>query len=372
MRDYCSFKLEGERLRTEHCDTNNTGCKTSKSHCELQQENAIWNVSHFVNSLVAKQNKNYGSDNYFCFLLSLSAFFVGVGFLLLVCCSERNVFAGDIRRLTDDGQLKFAPVFTNKGKAIVYSVRHHPQRVVLMRLNVSDGTGDLVLPNGMASQFDPDYSHDGRYLCYSRSGFGRQLSLVIVDTSLHTEFAFDPPGTSRSTTRTPRFLPNSDRIIFTLNGTRGQQIASVNLQGQDPQHLTESGGINAWPAVSPDGKRVVFSSSRDGAFNLYLMDVDGHNVLRLTNSPTSDIHASWSPSGKHIAFTSLRDRNYEIYVLQADGTNLKRVTQHPERDDFAVWHPDGKHLLTVAERKGKFDLYLSRLEESLTSGGNSQ
>ena len=157
-----------------------------------------------------------------------------------------------------------------------------------------------------------------------------------------------------------------------LNGTRGQQIASVNLQGQDPQHLTESGGVNAWPAVSPDGKRVVFSSSRDGAFNLYLMDVDGHNVLRLTNSPTSDIHASWSPSGKHIAFTSLRDGNYEIYVLQADGLNLNRVTQHPERDDFSVWHPDGKHLLTVAERKGKFDLYLSRLEEALTSGGNSQ
>ncbi len=295
------------------------------------------------------------------FLLRL--FCVTAIFLLQGWCDVREVFAEDVRRLTDDGQLKFSPVFTNGGRAVVYSVHHRPQRVVLTKLNLSDGSRELVLPAGMASQFDPDYSGDGRHLCYSRSGHDRQLSLVIIDTSLQTEIAFAPPGTSRSTTRTPRFVPNNDRIIFTLNGSRGQQIASVNLQGRDLQHLTESGGVNAWPAVSPDGRRVVFSSSREGAFDLHLMDVDGRHVDRLTNSPTSDFHASWSPCGKRIAFTSSRDGNYEIYVIQADGSDLRRVTRHPERDDFAVWHPDGRQLLTIAERKGKSDLYLSRLEE---------
>jgi len=101
-----------------------------------------------------------------------------------------------------------------------------------MRLKLSDGSRELVFPDGTASQFDPAYSRDGRFIGYARSGHSVQLSLVIVDTELEKEYAFDPPGTSRSTARTPRFTPDGQRVIFTLNGPRGQQIASVGKRSE--------------------------------------------------------------------------------------------------------------------------------------------
>ena len=323
----------------------NATCSTT--FCEPSRQSETWQVACDVSG---------------CRWLSL----VGV---LLIALSPYDLvilWAGESQRLTDDGKLKFSPVFIRGGDEIIYSVHHQPKRVVLMRLKLSDGSRELVLPDGTASQFDPAYSRDGRFIGYARSGHSVQLSLVIVDTELEKEYAFDPPGTSRSTARTPRFTPDGQRVIFTLNGSRGQQIASVDWQGKDLRYLTESSDINAWPCLSPDGSRVVFSSSRNGAYNLYLMDLDGSNLVRLTRNSTSDMHATWSPQGDRIAFTSSRNGNYEIYVIDRDGENLQMVTDHPERDDFPAWHPDGNHLVTVAERKGRFDLYLIPVNTAVT------
>ena len=282
--------------------------------------------------------------------------------LLAVLLLPGSLWAAEpSQQLTRDGKQKFAPVFVENGQAVVYSTLQRAQRVVLQRLQLTDGSQQLVLPEGNASQFDVDYSRDGRLLCYAKSDFDRQLKLVILNIQDQREFIFSPPGTQRSTVRTPRFLPGNGGVIFTVNGARGQQIVAVDLKAKNPKELTTSNGANGWPAVSPDGEQIVFSSSRKGAFNLYVMRRDGTGLRRLTESPTSDLHASWSPDGKRIAFTSTRDGNYEIYLVNIDGTQLRRVTNHPERDDFAIWHPDGKRLLTVAERKGRFDLYLTKI-----------
>lgn len=284
--------------------------------------------------------------------------------MLLVALVVINTssLAAEPVRITKDGKLKLAPVFINGGKEVVYSVHAEPKRVVLMKLDLDDGSPSMVLPDGRASQFDVSYSADGKYLAYAKSDTDRQLKLVILDIAQGIESVFAPPGTQRSTVRTPRFLSATKRVIFTLNGPGGQQIASVDLKAADLKGLTTSNGANAWPAVSPDGKQIVFSSSRAGAFNLYTMNVDGSDVKRLTDSPASDLHASWSPDGKRIAFTSARDGNYEVYVVNVDGGKLRRTTNHPERDDFPVWHPDGKRLLTIAERGGRFDLYFTDVD----------
>ena len=270
--------------------------------------------------------------------------------------------AAEPQRLTYDGKLKLSPVFIAGSTEIVYSVHEYPTRVMIKRLIVSDGTQHHELPEGQASQFDAEFSRDQHYFVYSKSDTDRQLKLVIIDRRKGEEFVFFPPGTQRSTVRSPRILPDLSRVIFTLNGPGGQQIASVNLQAKDLQPLTTSDGTNGWPAVSPDGKYIVFSSSRAGPFDLYVMNADGSGTKRLTQSPASDFHASWSPDGKRIAFTSARDANYEIYVIGADGENLRRITHHPERDDFPIWHSDGEQLLTIAERDGEFDLYLTKID----------
>lgn len=277
--------------------------------------------------------------------------------MLLLCFVSTGLNADEPRQLTSDGTLKFAPVFTAGGREIVFATHAVPKQVALKRLKLSDGSQELVHPSLSDHQFDPEFSSDGRYHCFVMSAKSPQLVLVIQDKKTNKQYTFQPPG-ARSTVRTPRMMPDNSRVVFTLSSPGGQQIASVNMQGQDLKKLTQSAGTNCWPAVSPDGKQIAFSSSREGSFDLYVMNADGSGVRRLTGSRFRDVRPAWSPDGKRIAFASARDGNYEIYMIDADGANLIRLTNHAERDDYPTWHPNGRQLLVVAERAGRHDLYL--------------
>ena len=266
--------------------------------------------------------------------------------------------AAEPQRVTRDGQLKFAPVFIDGGKTLVYSAPNQPKRVSIIRLDLATGKQTLYYPIGSDSQFDIAFSRDRKLECFARSGGPRQLSLVIRNLVTGNDVVFDPPGAQRSTVRSPRFTPDGQRIVMTMNAPGGQQIVSLNLQGKDVRRLTASNGINGWPDISPDGKTIVFSSSRNGALDLWLMDANGDRQRSLVRSSRRDIYPAWSPDGQRIAFTSARDGNQEVYIVDRDGGNLRRVTRHPERDGFPIWHPDGRRLLTISERGGRFDFYL--------------
>lgn len=282
---------------------------------------------------------------------------VGAMIFSIFCLLIGTLSAAEPVRLTTDGQRKLAPSFVSGGEAVIYSAYTVPTRVTIVRLNLADGKRDLVYSTGSAHQFDPSFSADGRYQAYCRSMSSPQIALVIRDTKLDKEAIFTPTG-GRSTARGARIMPDNSRVIFTLSAPGGQQIASVNMQGEDINKLTETVGINFGPAISPDGKRIAFSSARDGQLDIYVMNADGSDVRRLTETAGRELRPAWSPSGARIAFTSVRDGNHEIYVMNDDGGNVTRVTSHPEMDDWPVWHPDGKRLLTVSQRRGRFDLYL--------------
>ena len=69
--------------------------------------------------------------------------------------------------------------------------------------------------------------------------------------------------------------------------------------------------------------------------DVYVIDVDGSGERRLTNSPGLDGFPAWSPDGKRIAFVSARDNgNCEIYVIDADGSGQERLTRTPDDEYF--------------------------------------
>ena len=223
-------------------------------------------------------------------------------------------------------------------------------------LKVANGSTERLHPEATTAEFEATFTPDGRSYAFIQSRANLNLKLVIRDTKQGKDAVFDPGGGFASMSR-PSIAPDGSRIVFSIPGNNGQQLHSVNAQGQDRKPLTQA-SLNNWPAFSPDGKHIAFASSRDGDFEIYAMNADGAKVRRLTKSPGLDMRPAWSPDGKQLAFTSNRDGNYEIYVMNADGTNVRRATNHPERDDYAAWHPDGKRLAIVSERSGKFDLYL--------------
>jgi TolB protein len=260
-------------------------------------------------------------------------------------------------QLTRDGQRKLAPVFTPDGSAVVYAAHEFPNLVSLQRYPLPDGPAGRLHPALTAHQFDPAFSPDGRYHAYALSTGSPQLVLVIQDTRDRSEVTFRPQD-ARATVRGLCFTPDGSRVVFGLGDVGGQQIASVNVRGQDLRRITQSAGLNVWPAVSPDGRHIAFSSSREGNYDIYVMDADGGGVRRLTDSPGLDVRPAWSPDGRRIAFVSNRDGCYALYVMDADGSRARRITHPPERYDYPTWHRDGRRLLAVGERGGKFDLYL--------------
>lgn len=265
-------------------------------------------------------------------------------------------------RLTQDGKRKLAPVFTAGGQEVVFAVHESPNLVAIKRLKLADGSMERLHPASVAHQFDPAFSPDGRYHCFSMSSTSPQLVLVIQDLKEKKEATFRPRD-ARATVRGLTVAPDGSRVVFSLSDGGGHQLASVNMQGQDLKKLTEATGMNCWPAFSPDGRNIAFCSSRDGDIQLYVMNAAGGEVRRLTKGPGLCLRPAWSPDGKRLAFTSNHDGNYEIYVMNADGSQPSRITDHPETDDYAAWHPDGKRVLTVSERGGKFDLYLHRVPD---------
>lgn len=279
---------------------------------------------------------------------------------VLTCLCGSSSFplaAGEPRQLTHDGRAKQDPVFAPQGDAVDFAVYDSPIQISLMRLRLSDGEQTRINPKANTSEFEPAYSRSGSHMSFVQSRGNLNLKLIIRDLKTGQDSVFDPGG-GFSGMHSPAFQPGTDRVFISIPGKGGQQLASVNLQGQDRREVTTWSGFTNWPSFSPDGREVLFASSKDGDFEIYVMNTDGSNLRRLTESPGRDTRPQFSPDGSQISFVSVRDGNTEVYVMDRYGNRVRRLTNHPERDDFPAWHPDGHRLVLMSERLGKTDLYL--------------
>ena len=154
------------------------------------------------------------------------------------------------------------------------------------------------------------------------------------------------------------------QIAFSSNRDGNYEIYVMDINGDNPQKLTNHPHADINPSWSPDGKRIAFMSARDGhgghgpsIYEIYVMDADGGNQHRLTNNPSDDRYPSWSPDGKRIAFESDRDaegkpHGIDIYVMDADGGNQHRLTNNLTEDQYPSWSPDGQRIVFSARREG--------------------
>lgn len=280
----------------------------------------------------------------------------GIAFVLFLACTS-SLLAAEPLQLTRDGRAKQDPVFAPEGEAIDFAVYETQIQMSLMRLTLADGKQSRLHPQANTNEFEPGYSRQGTHIAFVQSRGNLNLKLVIRDLKTKQDAVFDAGG-GFSGMHCPAFQPGTDRVFLSLPAKGGQQLVSLNLQGQDRREITTWSGITNWPSFSPTGRELVFGSSRDGDFEIYLMQADGTNLMRLTEQPGRDVRPRFSPDGSQIAFVSIRDGNSEVYVMGRLGSHLRRVTNHPERDDYPNWTPDGKQLVFVSERGGKSDLYL--------------
>lgn len=168
----------------------------------------------------------------------------------------------------------------------------------------ADGSKTNRLTNSSESEFDLNWSPDGKFIIYAHSSQGAPSELALVQVATGKSYA-----------------------------------------------LTSTKGYEGFPTWSPDGKQIayVYSESGDAPLQLWVMDSNGKNAHLLLNMPVVFGKIDWSPQDPSIAFVSGTSKGDcgDIYVVKADGSSLARLTYLPNCATDVAWSPDGNHLAFV-------------------------
>ena len=164
-----------------------------------------------------------------------------------------------------------------------------------------------------------------------------------------------PPPINDTTNYTPRWAPDSRRLVFSRRDAGRWALYVIDVDGTGLRRITPSDATfnDREPSWSPDGRRVAFDSDRNGNRDIYAMDVDRSTGVRvLAAHPGIDRMPSWSPDGRTIVFVSDRSGSSELWSVHADGQEVKRITEGSTSNDVLrpAWSPRGDRIAYAANR----------------------
>lgn len=168
----------------------------------------------------------------------------------------------DQTRLTFHEGNEFA--FSPDGNSIVY---HSGVDIYLMDAN---GSNQLQLTAGRLNDITPVFLPNGQKIafCSYRSGNGPCLFIMNKDGSSQTRLTSE--GASD-----PRCSPSSNNITFTFFANSGNEVNTINMNGQNRKRFPHPGFRDELGTISPDGSKVVFSSRATGGgpSDIYMWDI---------------------------------------------------------------------------------------------------
>jgi dipeptidyl aminopeptidase/acylaminoacyl peptidase len=130
----------------------------------------------------------------------------------------------------------------------------------------------------------------------------------------------------------PAWSPDGSQIAFTRRSGGGPAIWTVPAVGGTPVRLLRKASDPTW---APDGLTIAFVRRADRNTDVWAADADGSNARRLTSSPAVDFEPSWGPS--KIAFVSGRDGRRSIWLMNGTGRRERRLTGGKGSDRSPTW-----------------------------------
>lgn len=247
------------------------------------------------------------------------------------------------------------PSWSPDGREIAFSMDGRIWRIPV------EGGAATQITTGPGYDFEPDWSHDGARLVFSRDVSGN-LDIYAVSREGEEE---------RRLTEEPalEFHPRFDR--------KGGIVYASAVSGNfDLYRLASEEGaahpLYDWPSneIQPDpssaGDEIVFVSSRSGRIGAGGIFVDGKEIQFEETSFRT--RPAFSPDGKTIAFVSDAGGSRAIFLLPAGGGIPLPLTREADLDAFApAWSPDGEQIVYVVNRGGKGALEIQPIQ-----GGSSR
>jgi Tol biopolymer transport system component len=191
----------------------------------------------------------------------------------------------------------------------------------------------------------PNWSRDGTYLLFNRSGRIYRLPVAggdprLVDTQFATRCNNDH-GLS----------PDGSLLVISDQSQEGRSlIYTLPVAGGAPRRVTAR-GPSYWHGWSPDGKTLAFCGEREGEFDIYTIGAEGGEEKRLTTAQGLDDGPDYSPDGQWIYFNSDRTGTMHVWRMKPDGADQQQLTSDECNDWFPHPSPDGKWIAFLTYEK---------------------
>ena len=234
---------------------------------------------------------------------------------------------------------------------IVFIDETGPKERRIKRLAIMDQDGanvryltrgdDLVL----TPRFNPaKESQEITYMSYGQ-GDPRVFLFDIANNQRETVGNF--PGM----TFAPRFSPDGQRVIMSLQQAGNANIFVMDLRSKATTRLTDAPAIDTAPCYAPEGNRICFESDRGGTSQIYIMGAGGGQAQRISFGDGSYSTPVWSPRGDYIAFTKRAHGNFAIGLIKPDGSG-ERILTEGFHNEGPTWAPNGRVLMFFRDPGG--------------------
>jgi Tol biopolymer transport system component len=210
----------------------------------------------------------------------------------------------------------------------------------------ADGSGQKPLTFVPSSDFDPDWSPDGKRITFTslRSG-NKDIYVLTLETGAIvrlTTVAGDIQENSQ-----PSWSSLGNQIVYTVKRVGTYQVWVMSDNGQGNVQIVRS-GQQFWdflPIWAPDSETILFSQrnagvvSRPWLMSIRYEDRDTKDPKRFDfQRPIEDVE--FSPDGAWFVYEGMdNEGNRDIYIMTVSGGNRTRLTVDPRVDFDPTWRP---------------------------------
>ncbi|WP_367354302.1 hypothetical protein [Atribacter sp.] len=252
--------------------------------------------------------------------------------------------------ITDRGYYVSGLSLSPDGEKLIYSLSH-PQFISGLRLRDLKGSQDRLIVKGSIVG-SPVFSHDGRYLVYSKMVPEKYYSWFDVFC-----YDLDTGKESRLTHGLRAFSPffQNGKVFFLRRNVFPESLCSIDPTSGKIESVSEfpSSFRPIQATIDPTGKTMVISGWKNGFLDLAFLTED-EGLHFITSDGYADLSPSFSPDGKILFFSSDRNGVYNVYAYYLDTGEYYQVTNVVN----GLFEPiyNGHKFYAIAYHRSGFDV----------------
>ena len=212
----------------------------------------------------------------------------------------------------------------------------------------ADGSGLKTLTNVPGSDYDPDWSLDGKRIAFTSLRDGkREIYVLDLESGAVTRLTTATGDVQENSQ--PKWSPLGNQIVYVAKRFNAYQIWVMSDTGEGNLQVVRSGQLlwDYYPLWAPDGQTILFnqrnpppSTARPWLFRIRYEDRETTEPVRLSDLPRPSEDIEFSPDGLWLVYEGVDNNgNRDIYFMTVTGGNRTRLTDDPRVDFDPAWRP---------------------------------